>query len=227
MIKNCTSEDGETPAPSFPKSYLDIINCKSAGLAIQSIQASMDQRGHPEVGWPEFIPPWPNESTTPYETHNGSENDGLTTTSWRAPAGNPPQIQLISNVVTTGKRRAAEMLGEFLIPLVVIFCVNVRESGNGIVNPDNVDDYCSAPSTPIRSIVFPLREASEEGNGVTSTKNKVSRIRGATEEGNGVTSISETSRIRGGSDDQVSRICGATEEGSGVTSNLGWNLPKK
>jgi hypothetical protein len=55
MIKNCASEDGETPAPSIPKSYLDIINSKSAGLAIQSIQASMDQRGHREVGWPEVL----------------------------------------------------------------------------------------------------------------------------------------------------------------------------
>jgi hypothetical protein len=64
----------------------------------------------------------------------------------------------------------------------------------------DVDDYCSATSPPIRGIVFPLREASEEGNGVTSTKNKVFQIRGATDEGNGVTSISETSRICGGSD---------------------------
>lgn len=55
MIKNFASEDRETPAKSIPKSYLDIIKCKSIGLALQSLQASMDQRGHGEVGWPELL----------------------------------------------------------------------------------------------------------------------------------------------------------------------------
>ena len=55
MILNCASEDGETPALCIPKSYLDIINCKSVGMAIQSIQAGMNQRGHKEVGWPEAL----------------------------------------------------------------------------------------------------------------------------------------------------------------------------
>ena len=55
MILNFASEDGETPAKSIPKTYLDIINCKSVGLALQSIQAGMDQRGHNEVGYPETL----------------------------------------------------------------------------------------------------------------------------------------------------------------------------
>ena len=55
MILNCASEDGKNPAASIPKSYRDIINCKSIGLALQSIQAGMNQRGHKEVGWPESL----------------------------------------------------------------------------------------------------------------------------------------------------------------------------
>ena len=55
MILFVASEDGENPASSIPKSYLEIINSKSVGIALQSIQASMSQRGHVEVGFPEVL----------------------------------------------------------------------------------------------------------------------------------------------------------------------------
>ena len=55
MILFGASEDGENPAASIPKTYLEIINSKSVGLALQAIQAGMSQRGHVEVGWPESL----------------------------------------------------------------------------------------------------------------------------------------------------------------------------
>ena len=55
MILFGASTDGENPASSIPKSYLEIINSKSVGIALQSIQASMSQRGHVEVGFPEVL----------------------------------------------------------------------------------------------------------------------------------------------------------------------------
>jgi hypothetical protein len=99
----------------------------------------------------------------PSKTCNRSENDSLAMNSWRAPEGNPPQIQLVSNAVLTGKRLAAEMLGEYLIPPVVKFNVSVRESDNEIVPSEDVDDYCLVPSPSIRGKVFQLCEVSYEG----------------------------------------------------------------
>jgi hypothetical protein len=64
----------------------------------------------------------------PSKTCNRSENDSLAINSWRASEGNPPQILLVSNAVSTGKWLAAEMLGEYLIPPVVNFNVNARGS---------------------------------------------------------------------------------------------------
>ena len=55
MILFGASTDGENPASSIPKSYLEIIDSKSVGIALQSIQASMSQRGHVEVGFPEVL----------------------------------------------------------------------------------------------------------------------------------------------------------------------------
>ena len=48
----------------------------------------------------------------------------------------------------------------------------MRESDDENVPPEDVDDYCSVPSPPIpiHGKVFPLCEASDEGNGVTSIK---------------------------------------------------------
>ena len=55
MILFGASTDGENPASSIPKSYLEIIDSRSVGIALQSIQASMSQRGHVEVGFPEVL----------------------------------------------------------------------------------------------------------------------------------------------------------------------------
>ena len=55
MILFGASVDGENPAAAIPKSYLEIINSKSIGLALQAIQAGMNERGHVEVGWPETL----------------------------------------------------------------------------------------------------------------------------------------------------------------------------
>jgi len=55
MILFGASTDGENPASSIPKSYLEIINSRSVGIALQSIQASMNERGHVEVGFPEVL----------------------------------------------------------------------------------------------------------------------------------------------------------------------------
>jgi hypothetical protein len=55
MILFGASTDGENPASSIPKSYLEIIDSRSVGITLQSIQASMSQRGHVEVGFPEVL----------------------------------------------------------------------------------------------------------------------------------------------------------------------------
>ena len=106
----------------------------------------------------------------PYNTCN----DGIASNSWRAPEGNPPRFQLVTKAVATGKRVAAEMLGEYLIPPIANFNVHVRESDDETVPPEDVDDNSSVPSPTTCGKVLPLCEASDEGNGVTSPRLKPS-----------------------------------------------------
>jgi hypothetical protein len=106
----------------------------------------------------------------------------------------PPQFKLVLNAISTGKRHADEMLGEYLVPPIIEFNANLRESDDVVVHPGHVEDY----------------------NAVTSRRlcGKSSRLCGVSNEDNGVTSIKdEAFQIREASDDKAFRICEAADEG--------------
>ena len=90
--------------------------------------------------------------------------------SWRVPAGSPPQIKLVSNAITTGKRHAAEMLGEYLVPPIIDSSIHSRGSVDDIVHPEHVDDYSAVESRRLRGKSSRLCGVSNEDNGVTSIK---------------------------------------------------------
>ena len=137
--------------------------------------------------------------------------------SWRAPAGLPPQIKPVSDAITTGKRHAAEMLGEYLVPPIIDFSVRSRGSVDNIVLPEHADDYSAVESRRLRGKSSRLCGVSNEDNGVTSTENKAFRRCEAADEGQ--TSIKdEAFRTCEASDDKVFRSREASDEDHGSTS---------
>ena len=118
------------------------------------------------------IPPWPNETPiglrergSEVNIASGNSRGGAgnlsqlgaqdkihplrhsvsSASSWRAPAGTPPQIKLVSNAILTGKRHATAMLGEYLVPPIIDFSVYSRGSDDDIEHPEYAEGYAANP----------------------------------------------------------------------------------
>ena len=109
------------------------------------------------------------------------------------------------------------MLGEYLVPPIINFNVNLRGSDDEIVYPEHVEDYSTVASRRLRGKSSRLCGGSNEDNGVTSTTIKAFRTCEAANEGQ--TSIEdEALQTCEASDDEVFRTREASNEDSGLTS---------
>jgi hypothetical protein len=116
-----------------------------------------------------------------------------------------------------GKRHAAEMLGEYLVPPIIDFGVYSREADDDIVHPDYVEDCSAVVSRRLRGKSSRLCGVSNEDNGVTSIKNKAFRTCEAADEGQ-ASIKDEPFRTCEASDDKAFRTREASDEDNGSTS---------